>query len=266
MKKCDKYGFTLVELLVVIAIIALLVTILLPALNRAREQAKRAVCSSNQRQIGIGMNIYALASDDVLPLHNYPFPFQLHDVSYWTTDLVINNGGDKHTFYCPSDEIASAEDDRFWKYWQAFFDDYGPEPKDVPSRQIRYRISSYYWLVHTYNEDGSLPRDGHADRAPPGGMVLSKRWAVKTTDGIPALQEVVSDQVISNGWADADWVNVVQNNPSALWGKWRIPDSTNHVTSQLEPAGGNVLFADGHASWRYFDEMEPRTISPWQWW
>jgi len=52
-------GFTLIELLVVIAIIALLMAILMPALQRVRKQAKGVVCKSNLRQIGLGANLYA---------------------------------------------------------------------------------------------------------------------------------------------------------------------------------------------------------------
>src|SRR5690349_12144108 len=61
-------GFTLIELLVVIAIIALLAAILFPVFARARENARRASCQSNLKQIGLGFHQYTQDYDDRLPL------------------------------------------------------------------------------------------------------------------------------------------------------------------------------------------------------
>jgi prepilin-type N-terminal cleavage/methylation domain-containing protein len=62
-----RVGFTLIELLVVIAIIAILAAILFPVFAQARAKARQATCSSNLRQIGVGILMYAQDYDELLP-------------------------------------------------------------------------------------------------------------------------------------------------------------------------------------------------------
>ena len=65
-RKITQEGFTLIELLVVISIMAMLMSILLPGLNSAREAGKRVVCLSNLRQLTLAWNFYAMDNEDQL--------------------------------------------------------------------------------------------------------------------------------------------------------------------------------------------------------
>jgi prepilin-type N-terminal cleavage/methylation domain-containing protein/prepilin-type processing-associated H-X9-DG protein len=72
MLSVDSCGFTLIELLVVIAIIALLMAVLLPSLQRARNQARSVVCRANLRQWGQVLGLYVDDYEGRLPCSNYP--------------------------------------------------------------------------------------------------------------------------------------------------------------------------------------------------
>ncbi|HLL88495.1 MAG TPA: prepilin-type N-terminal cleavage/methylation domain-containing protein [Tepidisphaeraceae bacterium] len=85
-------GFTLVELLVVIGIIALLISILLPSLQRARSAANTVACLSNLRQIGMGYQLYAADNNQFLP---YAYYWNSDGFFVWWQGLEKYMGGQK---------------------------------------------------------------------------------------------------------------------------------------------------------------------------
>jgi len=97
LSKRKSLGFTLVELLVVIAIIAMLVTLLLPAVQSAREAARRTQCINNLKQMGLACHNYASAQSDQLPpgnpgnslqgLFSYMLPYLEEQALFDTLDL-----------------------------------------------------------------------------------------------------------------------------------------------------------------------------------
>jgi prepilin-type N-terminal cleavage/methylation domain-containing protein/prepilin-type processing-associated H-X9-DG protein len=98
--KMQKRAFTLIELLVVIAIIAILAAILFPVFARARENARRASCQSNLKQIGLGMMMYTQDYDERYPM------------AEWTTSPAVDGAWpvllqpylkSVQIFHCPSD-------------------------------------------------------------------------------------------------------------------------------------------------------------------
>lgn len=114
--KPQKAGFTLIELLVVIAIIALLMAILMPALSRAKEATKRAVCSNQLKQVGVAITAYAGDNESLLPYYGdqmHPYAVYRSEAQWLDAEgnpiaqkvALLYEGryiGEPKVFYCPS--------------------------------------------------------------------------------------------------------------------------------------------------------------------
>ncbi|HOV22273.1 MAG TPA: prepilin-type N-terminal cleavage/methylation domain-containing protein [bacterium] len=210
MKKCRK-GFTLIELLVVIAIIAILAAMLLPALARAREQARRGVCISNLKQIGLAIKMYAQDYDENCPGYDYNGAFDNDDCGpgQSLSLLVPKYAKDTGIFVCPSSSDTKAP------WWI-----------DMDRGVIE---GNYGTLTATA---ANLPLFGqHLSYAyAPGLNEQSRNESVLCADEIAYFG--TSNTVVGDGGAWTDATNI------------RCQTADNHGID-----GINVLYVDGHVAW-----------------
>jgi prepilin-type N-terminal cleavage/methylation domain-containing protein/prepilin-type processing-associated H-X9-DG protein len=128
-------GFTLIELLVVIAIIAILAAILFPVFARARENARRASCMSNLKQIGLGMMMYVQDYDET-------FPAYAMGTQIWI-DLLKPYTKSTQVFLCPSAPATTPSNGNYGANWIVLGNDGNTKLAAVQSASTTYLLMDW---------------------------------------------------------------------------------------------------------------------------
>ena len=210
----NKKGFTLIELLVVISIIAVLLSVLMPALNMAKQKARMVICSNNLHQIAVGMNTYAASHDRYMSRQaGYP------RIAYWgngpdARESIIEYiaSQSENLLFCPAalhpgenigqkpgiskyaESIVNSVDRNHWsRYFWIGDSDYGGVPVtyimgynifggmiDAPS------YGAEWTWIHTDNSDKSRePRIGGSSRDCIAADVQEAWWDYNGDWGLP---------------------------------------------------------------------------------
>ncbi len=226
-----RQGFTLIELLVVIAIIAILASMLLPALSRAKQKAGQSRCMSNLRQLAIGTLMYIDDSQDQFPgpASRATYGFRKEDWIYWRTNTAVYppvekspivtmiRSASKDLFRCPLDRD---DKERF-----KLTGDHGPY-------MYSYTMTSYDL------ENGVNP--GLTSIFEGTKAYYFKLWKVKRPVGKIRLAEEQVSHAADDSYQPASSADSIIND-----GRWL---ATGDKITIRHNKKGDVAFVDGHVA------------------
>ena len=239
-----KFGFTLVELLVVMAIISILAAMLLPALTKAREQARSVTCRSNLKQIGLSFAMYQVDYDEFFPSCNNVMGWPMY-ANAWGRNWGLGGG-----LYYAHPYHTLAHEGYLQVGWRDNRDRITDTPTMCPSdRAARMPVTS----AGSNNQCkrahimGGLTNSYNANYFLTGNSVSNYRdWSKTMTR--PASTMLSMDY---DWWNNTSWFQ-----PLGMIRPWGNTEPSYHsnTPAALERhggRGGNILWADMHVSYQY---------------
>ncbi|MCH7526312.1 MAG: type II secretion system protein [Planctomycetes bacterium] len=241
VKTHARHGFTLIELLTVVAIISLLISILMPSLTRARDQAKGVHCAARLHDVGIALATYENVNGDLLPPCEWQPDPQDDDLHYGWVELLYADIWKEAVYDDEASERGSfpvQRNDRPTD-WQEYF-----TCKASPFRGVHsghYRTYLPGWLMGNYTLD--------ADRRYDIDTVLNPRLAGARELIAPRMPLIgdgneQSERGDGDGLDESSFIDAGEANTGGSLGFNGNRFSDRHY------GGTNYLFQDFHAAWK----------------
>jgi len=247
-------GFTLIELLVVIAIIAILAAILFPVFQKVRENARRASCQSNMKQIAVATIQYTQDADEQYPI-SVAFNTKTNTWGYNASYAVP-------TYWRAESFTTYPMRESYWaNSLQAYLKSFAvytcPDGQEYRVPGLNYATPPQHWATMSYAMNGNLGNLKMAAVSSPAFLVMYTENHGSTAIAGQALTfptPYCPDPASPCVYVQPSAPGVCATAANGSSNKWYV--SVSPFNAMVHSSGGNYAYTDGHVKWMRHDSNQ----------